>query len=157
MTSCRAIALALLIGPAALASTAAAQGAGMGKEMVAVHGGAITWNPIEIPGFPAGIKIAAISGDPAAAGPYTIRLAFPDGYKFPAHWHPNDENLTVLSGTFQLAMGDRVDDSKLMTYQAGDFLFMPATKPHFGQVKGATVVQLHGMGPFAINLATPAQ
>lgn len=157
MTACRAIALALLIGPAALASTASAQGAGMGKDMTAVIGKTVAWAPIEIPGFAPGLKIAAISGDPAAAGPYTIRLSFPDGYKFPAHWHPNDENLTVLSGTFQLGMGAEPDDTKLMTYEAGDFLFMPATKPHFGGVKGATVVQLHGQGPFAINLATPGQ
>jgi hypothetical protein len=44
----------------------------------------------------------------------------------------------------------------VMTYEAGDFLFMPATKPHFGGVKGATVIQLHGQGPFVINLAKPA-
>jgi quercetin dioxygenase-like cupin family protein len=152
----RAAALAFLIGAAAFPASAAAQGAGMGKDsMMAVIGKTVAWAPIEIPGFPAGLKIAAISGDPAAAVPYTIRLSFPDGYKFPAHWHPNDENVTVLSGTFQLGMGVEPDDTKLMTYEAGDFLFMPATKPHFGGVKGATVIQLHGQGPFAINLAKP--
>jgi uncharacterized RmlC-like cupin family protein len=130
----------------------------MGKDsMMAVIGKTVAWSPIEVPGFPTGIKLAAISGDPAGTGAYTLRLSFPDGYRFPAHWHPNDENLTVLSGTFQLGMGDHPDESKLMTYEAGDFLFMPATKPHFGAVKGATVIQLHGQGPFIINLATPAK
>jgi quercetin dioxygenase-like cupin family protein len=145
--------LAIIIG---ITKDLSAQGAGMGKEMTAVIGKSVAWNPIEIPGFPTGLKIAVITGDPAAEGPYTIRLAFPDGYQFPAHWHPRDENVTVLSGAFQLGMGDKPDLSKLSTYEPGDFLFMPATKPHFGGVKGATVVQLHGQGPFAINLATPA-
>jgi uncharacterized RmlC-like cupin family protein len=62
------------------------------------------------------------------------------------------ENLTVLSGTFQLATGDRVDDSKLKAYTAGDYVYMPATMPHFGSARGFTVVQLHGEGPFKINL-----
>lgn len=156
MSPHRTFTLALLFGPAILISSASAQGAGMAKDsMVAVAAKTVAFAPIEIPGFATGIKIATINGDPAAAGPYTIRLSFPDGYKFPAHWHPNDENLTVLSGTFQLGMGSKPDDSKLKTYEAGDFLFMPATHPHFGGVKGATVVQLHGQGPFAINLATP--
>ena len=158
MSPSRTTAFALLFSAAALTSSASAQGAGMAKDsMMAVSGKTVAWAPIEVPGFPTGLKIAAISGDPAAAGPYTIRLSFPDGYKFPSHWHPNDENLTVLSGTFQLGMGAVPDDTKLMTYEAGDFLFMPATKPHFGGVRGATVVQLHGQGPFAINLATPGQ
>ena len=58
------------------------------------------------PGFPTGMKIAVIDGDPnAESGWYVIRLQFPDGYKFPPHFHPQAENLTVLSGTFILGMG----------------------------------------------------
>jgi uncharacterized RmlC-like cupin family protein len=62
------------------------------------------------------------------------------------------ENLTVLSGTFQLAMGERVDNAQLKSYGAGDYLFIPAKHPHFGGVRGATIIQLHGEGPFTINL-----
>lgn len=120
--------------------------------MYAAMGSSLTWAPIEVPGFPTGLKIAVIQGNPQEAGLYTLRLSLPDGYAFPAHWHPNTENLTVISGTFMLAMGDRVDNAKLKTYQPGDFLFLPGTMPHFGKVQGATVVQLHGPGPFAINV-----
>ena len=63
-------------------------------------------------------------------------------------------DLTVLSGTILLAMGHRADEAKLKAYGAGDYLYMPATKPHFGGARGATVIQLHGQGPFAINLAS---
>ena len=123
--------------------------------MVVVSANEIAWGPIEVPGFPTGMKIAVIQGDLAGTGPYTLRLSFPDGYRFPAHWHPMAENLTVLTGTLIVAMGDRVDDSKLKTYQAGDFLVLPGTMPHFGGAKGPTVIQLHGQGPFTINLAKP--
>jgi quercetin dioxygenase-like cupin family protein len=105
-----------------------------------------------VPGFDPGMKIAVIDGNPDASGPYTLRLSFPDGYRFPPHFHPNVENVTVLSGTFLLAMGKKVDDTKLEAYAPGDFLHIPAEDPHFGGARGETVVQLHGPGPFKINL-----
>ncbi len=108
--------------------------------------------PIEIPGFDSGMEIAGMFGDFTMDGPYALRLSFPDGYRFPAHFHPMDENLTVISGTLLLAMGDWVDESQLVSYGPGDFLNLPAEHPHFGGAKGFTVIQLHGDGPFEILL-----
>jgi quercetin dioxygenase-like cupin family protein len=114
----------------------------------------LTWAPIQPPGFDAGAQIAALHGDPnATTGSYVIRLWFPDGYRFPPHWHPNAENLTVLEGEFFLGMGDTADDSKLMSYRPGTFMFIPARNVHFGKVTGKTVIQLHGQAPFTIELA----
>jgi len=111
----------------------------------------LAWGDLEVPGFLPGTKIAPIYGDPSVADePYTLRLAFPDGYKFPPHWHPRAENVTVLEGTFLLAMGKKFDDSKLKSYAPGDYLFIAGENPHYGLVKGRTVVQLHGIGPFDI-------
>lgn len=113
----------------------------------------VTFSPIEVPGFASGMKIAAIHGDPnAASGTYVIRLQFPAGYKFPAHWHPNAENLTVLSGDFQLGMGETEDPAKVMSYKPGAFMYIPGKMPHFGGAKEATVIQLHGEAPFKIEL-----
>lgn len=115
----------------------------------------LTWAPIQPPGFDPGAQIAALHGDPnAASGTYVIRLEFPDGYKFPAHWHPNAENLTVIEGEFMLGMGDKADDTKLTTYKPGTYMFLPAKNVHFGKVKGTTIIQLHGQAPFKIELAT---
>jgi mannose-6-phosphate isomerase-like protein (cupin superfamily) len=108
--------------------------------------------PIEVPGFDSGMEIAGMFGDFTMAGPYALRLSFPDGYRFPAHFHPMDENLTVISGTFLLAMGDWVDESQLVSYGPGDFMNLPAEHPHYGGAKGFTVIQLHGDGPFEILL-----
>lgn len=116
----------------------------------------LSWSPIQPPGFDAGMQIAVIHGDPAAADkPYTVRLRFPDGYRFPAHYHPKAENVTVLSGTFLLSMGDTANEM-LTSYAPGDYLFIPPEQPHYGGVKGATVIQLHGEGPFEIKLAKPS-
>ena len=117
----------------------------------------LEWAPITPPGFEPGTEIAVVRGDPTAAGePYVIRLRFPDGYRFPPHWHPVPENVTVLEGTFLLAMGEQADESGLRRYQQGDFLFMHPRNPHFGGAEGQTVIQLHGAGPFEIvTVGTP--
>lgn len=111
----------------------------------------LEWGDIEVPGFAPGMKIAAIHGDPSVDDePYTLRLAFPDGYMFPPHWHPRAENVTVLEGTFLLSMGEAFDESELVSYGPGDYLFIEAENPHFGGAEGRTVIQLHGVGPFDI-------
>ena len=124
---------------------------------VVVPASQVKFAPIEIPGFASGTKIAVIYGDPnGQSGDYVLRLAFPDGYSFPAHWHPMAENLTVLEGSLGLGMGDTPDDTKLVAYSPGTFMHIPGKMPHFGTVKGATVIQLHGEAPFKIELAKPA-
>jgi hypothetical protein len=123
------------------------------EKPVALKAGDITYNPIEVPGFASGLKIGVLHGDPSQPAAYTLRLKFPDGYAFPPHWHPNLEHVTVVSGTFFLGMGDEVNKDAAVAYQPGDFLVAPARMSHFGWVKGETVVQLHGIGPFEIKLA----
>src|SRR5438132_1257548 len=59
--------------------------------------------------LPPGAQVAALSGDPAKEGLFTIRIKFPDGYKVPPHWHPVDENVTVLQGTFMMGTGEKFD------------------------------------------------
>ena len=43
---------------------------------------------------------------------YVVRLKVPAGYKIAAHTHPNDENVTVLSGSFNIGTGDKLDDDE---------------------------------------------
>jgi uncharacterized protein (TIGR02246 family) len=126
-----------------------------GDEMTMNTAAGMTFKPFEVPGFKSGVQLAVIHGDPAGKGDYTVRLKFPSGYTFPAHYHPNSEHVTVLSGTLQLAMGAK-EGGMLRDYQPGDFIYIPAAKPHYGGVKGETVIQLHGIGPFEIKLANVA-
>lgn len=115
----------------------------------------IQWTDFNPPWPSQGAKIAVIHGDPASNGAYTLRLQFPDGYEFPPHWHPKGEHITVLSGVFRLGMGGTANAAAIREYHPGDFIYAPARMPHFGGARGVTVVQLHGIGPFAVNLGSP--
>jgi uncharacterized protein (TIGR02246 family) len=135
---------------------AGASSAEMGDTQMLANTG-LAWADFSAPGFDPGTKIVVLHGDPSKKGDYTLRLQFPDGYKFPVHWHPGGEHLTVLSGTFLLGMGTTADwtGTTVRTYAPGDFIYLPAKHPHFGGVKGTTVVQLHGEGPFQLFLGAP--
>jgi len=62
--------------------------------------------------FPPGAQIAVVSGDPFKEGLYVVRLKMPAGYKIPAHNHPTTEYVTVLTGAFNIGMGDKLDEKK---------------------------------------------
>jgi quercetin dioxygenase-like cupin family protein len=106
--------------------------------------------------LPAGAKMAVLQGDPAKPGLFTMRLQMPAGYKIPAHWHPANEHVTVLSGTFSMGMGDRLDTAAAMTHGAGSFILMPTGVRHFAWSKDGATIQLHGQGPWGINYVNPA-
>jgi quercetin dioxygenase-like cupin family protein len=104
-----------------------------------------------------GAQFAVLEGDPmAASGDFTIRLKMPDGYKIAPHTHPHRENVTVLSGTFKVGMGDQFDAGKLMTFNAGSFAYLDPSMHHYGVTSGETVLQIHGMSPLQINYINPA-
>ena len=69
-----------------------------------------------------GAQFAVLEGDPTATtGDYTIRLKMPDGFRIPPHWHPSRENVTIISGTLKVGMGDEFDTSKMTAFGAGSF------------------------------------
>jgi len=108
------------------------------------------------PELPRGAKLAVISGNPAHPEPFTLRLQMPDGYTIAPHTHPTDEHVTVLSGTLRAAMGNTWDDKALGDFPAGSYANMATGMAHYVKAKGATVVQVHGVGPFVVNYVNPA-
>jgi quercetin dioxygenase-like cupin family protein len=114
----------------------------------------VKWGPAP-PSLPSGAQIAVLSGDPSKAEPFTIRLKAPDGYKIMPHWHPTDENVTVLEGTFVMGTGEKFDEAAAHAMPAGSFVRMPKGTRHFAMAKGETVVQVHAIGPFVINYVNP--
>ncbi|MEO8075440.1 MAG: cupin domain-containing protein [Acidobacteriota bacterium] len=117
--------------------------------------GDMKWGPAP-PVLPPGAQIAVLDGDPSKPGAFTLRLKLPDGYKIPAHWHPTDEHVTVIQGTFRAGMGDKYDDAALHDFPVGSFLKMPKTMRHFAVAKGEVIVQINGPGPFVVNYVNPA-
>jgi quercetin dioxygenase-like cupin family protein len=118
-----------------------------------VHFGDLKWTPIM-----KGCDLAPVSGNPNAVGePFVLRIRCADGTKIPAHWHPTDEHLTVLKGTFLVGVGETFDETKLQTMNIGNFITMPKEMKHFAMVKGENIVQIHGSGPFKVNWVNPSE
>src|SRR5687768_1529070 len=103
------------------------------------------------PSLPAGAKFALLEGDPSKDEIFTMRLWMPDGFKIPPHWHPKVEHVTVISGTFNIGMGDKFDQTTTRAMPAGTFGFWPPDMKHFAWAKGETILQLHGIGPWMIT------
>jgi hypothetical protein len=99
-----------------------------------------------------GAELAVIEGNPgASSGDYTVRLKMPDGYRIAPHWHPKRENVTVISGTFKVGMGDTFDESKMGTFPAGSFAFLDPEMHHYAMASGEVIVQVHGISPLQFN------
>lgn len=106
--------------------------------------------------LPPGVKYAVLVGDPAKEGFFTMRLWMPDGYRVQPHWHPKTEHVTIISGTLNIGMGEKFDQSATRALTAGTFGFWAAGMRHFAWAKGETVLQLNGIGPWMITYVNPA-
>jgi len=88
------LAIALLLPAAAIAN----------DQHVIAQPDSLKWTAAP-PVLPKVAQTAALCGDPDKAEPFVLRLKFPAGYKVAAHMHPNDCDVTVLSGTMYLGNG----------------------------------------------------
>jgi quercetin dioxygenase-like cupin family protein len=106
----------------------------------------------------AGAQLAVLEGNPmASTGDYTVRVKMPDGYRIAPHWHPKRENVTVISGTFKVGMGDHFDSNSMMTFPAGSFAYLDPDMHHYAMANGEVVVQIHGMSPVQFNYVNPEE
>lgn len=146
------IAAAIALPGLMAAPLAWSQAAAPAHGMVLAKPDELKWT--DVPSLP-GAKITVIEGPMNQKVPFTIRLRMPDNFKIAPHWHPEIEHLTVLSGTFQVGHGEKVDASKLTPLTAGSMAIMQPRTPHFAVTKGETIVQLHGVGPWGVNYVNP--
>lgn len=103
-----------------------------------------------------GAQFAVLAGDPTKPGLTTVRVWFPANFQVPAHFHPVTENVTVISGTVYVGMGDKLDMAKGTAYPAGSFSTMPADHRHYAWTKDETIIQIHIVGPTGITFVNPA-
>ena len=125
------------------------------KDHVMVKPNAIKWAPAP-PSLPAGAEFVVISGDPAAEGPFVMRLRLPAKYKLPNHWHPAHEHVTVIEGAFWLGHGEKWDEKTMTELPPGSFAMMPPKHGHYAMTKKKTIIQVHAWGPWAITYFNPA-
>jgi quercetin dioxygenase-like cupin family protein len=117
----------------------------------------LEWRPAP-PAMPSGARVAVLSGDPGAEGPFVVRTRLPPDYEVPAHNHPNAEHITVLEGTLGVGHGDVLDRGNGQELRPGDFVELPAGHNHSVWAgAGGAVIQMHGQGPFAIRYVDPSR
>lgn len=116
----------------------------------------LKWAPAP-PKLPPGAEFAVLEGDRSTPGvSYTFRARLPDGYSVQPHWHSMDENITVIKGVFGFGLGEKFDKTAIRNLPAGSYIMMPKGVPHYNLVKGETILQFHGVGPYDINYVNPA-
>ncbi|HEY1902688.1 MAG TPA: cupin domain-containing protein [Terracidiphilus sp.] len=149
-----------------LLSTVAAAALVFGLSSTAIHAqnhviqspGEVQWGPVP-PLLPAGAQIAVLEGDPGKAVPFTIRLKFPAHYAIPAHSHPTDEHVVVVSGALTFGMGDKLIHGAATnkTLGVGGVAIMPAHMNHFAfTTANETTIVLYGQGPVEFKYVNPA-
>jgi hypothetical protein len=141
-----------IAAPVALAQSSGH--AGMASDHMMATPDELKW--VDIPSLPPGAKLAVIQGPLNQAVPVTFRVKFPANYQLPAHWHPAIEHVTVISGTFNMGMGDQLDRAKTKALTAGGVAIMQPKTSHFAWTKDETIVQVHGMGPWGVTYVNPA-
>jgi rhodanese-related sulfurtransferase len=99
---------------------------------------------------------AHLEGDSTKKGPFVFRVKAPDGYRIPPHTHPKTERVTVISGTFHIGMGKTFNEKAARAMPVGTYGHWAPGMKHFVWVKGETVVQFHGDGPWTITYVNPA-
>jgi hypothetical protein len=142
--------MAVLLGLAAVQAKSSVQAQGH----VMMNAADMKWGPAP-PGLPAGGQMSVLSGDPGKPGPFILAAKFPDGYIVRPHWHPTAENLTVLSGSLLVGMGDKYSEAAMKNLDPKGFATMPAKTNHFVKAKGETMITISGTGPFEITYVDP--
>ncbi len=108
------------------------------------------------PVFRKGARMTVLYGDPTKDGShYILLLKVPANYRIMPHWHPKDENVTVLSGTMAVGMGDTFDPN-IKALPTGSFFSMPAGMHHFAFMPTEATLQVSGIGPFKLIYVNPA-
>jgi len=139
-----------------VAAIACLAGPALGADSMIMNKEDIQWGDAP-PSLPKGAKIAVLYGDPGKPGQFTIRLQMPAGYRIAPHWHSQDENLTLISGTMYLGLGEKADRKKAHALKGGAYHYLPAKTTHYAYTgKAPATVQVSGEGPFDINWVNPA-
>jgi quercetin dioxygenase-like cupin family protein len=115
----------------------------------------LTWK--DNPNVPRGGQVAILVGDPKKQGEVVIqRLKFPPNYQVPPHTHPYAEFGTVLSGSFGIGVGEKLEKTGEL-FKPGSFWMHPARHAHYGWTGNEEVIiQIQFIGPGGIDYVNPA-
>jgi quercetin dioxygenase-like cupin family protein len=96
----------------------------------------------------AGVHTKVLSGNPSAAGFYSILLFVPAHTTIQAHSHRDDRMATVVSGNWHFGYGTHFEAGALKLLPPGSVYSEPAGTNHFARTTDArVVVHICGFGP----------
>jgi hypothetical protein len=67
-----------------------------------------------------------------------------------------DEHVTVIQGVLTLGFGTAFDAGAVRELPPGSYVMLPKNAPHYNVMKGETVLQFHGIGPYDISYVNAA-
>ena len=114
----------------------------------------LAWGPAP-PALPSGAKVAVVSGDPAKAGPFTIRIDMPPDYAIRPHHHPTVEVVRLLEGTLHFGHGPKYDQQAMKPVALDELISIPPKQPHFVHAASRVVVEVQSTGPFEVTYVDP--
>jgi quercetin dioxygenase-like cupin family protein len=140
--------------PTLIAQTVSAWGQAAMHDIL-IRPNAFTWK--DNPNIPKGGQVAILVGDPKKQGEVVVqRLKFPPNYQVPPHTHPYDEFGTVLSGSFGVGVGEKLEKTGELQ-KPGSFWMHPARHAHYGWTgEEEVVIQIQYIGPGGIEYVNPA-
>ncbi|HWF48507.1 MAG TPA: cupin domain-containing protein [Bryobacteraceae bacterium] len=116
----------------------------LARDVLIIQPEMIRWTNVD-----EGAEVAVLAGNPDMPGEhYTLRFRTSRESKVAAHWHPEDEHVTVLEGPFLLGFGGVFEPSLLKSIPPGSYVYVPRKTRHFAMYGAGTIVQVNGVGPF---------
>lgn len=109
----------------------------------------------DIKSLPPGAQVTVLEGPLTEKVPFIFRIKFKPGWQVPAHSHPVTTHVTVISGMFNLGIGDKFDASKTHALPPGSVVIMPPGENHFARITEETVIQVHSVGPWGTHWVDP--
>jgi quercetin dioxygenase-like cupin family protein len=109
----------------------------------------------DITSLPPGAQVTVLEGPLNEKVPFIFRIKFRAGWQVPAHSHPVTTHVTVISGVFNLGVGDKFDASKTRALPPGSVVILPPGENHFARITEETVIQVHSIGPWATHWVDP--
>jgi quercetin dioxygenase-like cupin family protein len=107
--------------------------------------------------FPPEARLAVLAGNPAASGPYVVRVHLTAGGILMPHSHPEDRIYTVIAGVFCIGLGREFDESRLTAYGVGSVVILPGNRTHFHHARyGDYITQVSGQGPLGLEYVCAA-
>ena len=110
----------------------------------------IQWKPCP-PHLPPGCEITILEGNPKTTGLFSVRFQVDSGFVMPAHTHPRDERVTVISGKVGVAFGMEGTHDSATFFGPGDYYVNARNAIHSVWADTTSIIQITGIGPWEVD------